>query len=330
MQKILQGRLLKSHGGFYFVRAESVTYVCSPRGRLKQELRDTPLGLIVGDRLEIAPQDEHLPGMEGTFNGAPDSLPKATVEALCERDNYLIRPKIANVDQCLIVLAAKHPKPDFLLLDRMLVALFAAGIRPVIVLNKIDQPGADRLLAELAPYRAADVPVYPISALAGDGIAPLLEALQGRVSTVAGQSGVGKSTLLNLLLGLHRTGDVLQTGEISRKLQRGRHTTRTVELLPLAVEGAGDVDINGDGESWVADTPGFSRLALPGHIEEAELAGYYPDLVKLADDCRFDGCRHHNEPDCAVKAAVADGRLDAGRYQRYLVLLDEVAANAAY
>lgn len=326
MQEILQGRLLKSHGGFYFVRANGATYVCSPRGRLKQELKDTPLGLIVGDRLEIAPQDEHLPGMEGTFNGAPDSLPKATVEALCERDNYLIRPKIANVDQCLIVLAAKHPKPDFLLLDRMLVALFAAGIQPMIVLNKIDQPGADKLLAELAPYRAADVPVYPISAATGDGIAPLLAALQGQVSTVAGQSGVGKSTLLNLLLGLHRTGDVLQTGEISRKLQRGRHTTRTVELLPLAVDNVTDVD----GESWVADTPGFSRLALPGHIEEAELAGYYPDLVKLADGCRFDGCRHHNEPDCAVKAAVADGRLDAERYQRYLVLLDEVAANTAY
>lgn len=326
MQEILQGILLKSHGGFYFVRAAGKTYVCSPRGRLKQELRDTPLGLIVGDRLKIAPQNEHLGGMEGTFNGAPDSLPKATIEALCERDNYMIRPKIANVDQCLIVLAAKHPKPDFLLLDRMLVALFAAGIRPVIVLNKIDQPGTDKLLDELAPYREADVPVYPISALAGNGMAPLLERLRGQVSTVAGQSGVGKSTLLNLLLGLHHTGDALQTGEISRKLQRGRHTTRTVELLPLDADEFGATNI----ESWVADTPGFSRLALPEQMAEAELAGYYPDLVKLAAGCRFDGCRHHNEPDCAVKAAVADGRLAAERYQRYLVLLDEVTANTTY
>lgn len=319
----MQGILLKSHGGFYFVRAEGKTYACSPRGRLKQELKDTPLGLIVGDRLEIAPQDEQLAGMEGTFNGAPDELPKATVEALCERENYLIRPKIANVDQCLIVLAAKHPKPDFLLIDRMLVALFAAGIQPIIAVNKIDQPGAEKLLTELAPYRAADVPIYPISAATGEGIDALLAALHGKVSTVAGQSGVGKSTLLNLLLGLHRTGDTLQTGEISRKLQRGRHTTRTVELLPLLAD-------NVPGSSWVADTPGFSRLALPGHIEPANLAHYYPDFVKLADGCRFDGCRHHNEPDCAVKAAVEEGQVSAERYRRYLVLLEEAAENTAY
>lgn len=316
----MQGILLKSYGGFYFVRAEGETFVCSPRGRLKQELRDTPLGLIVGDRLEIAPQDEQLAGMEGTFNGAADELPKATIEALCPRDNYLIRPKIANVDQCLIVLAAKHPKPDFLLLDRMLVALFAAGISPVIVLNKIDQPGADKLLAELEPYRAAGVQVFPISAEKAEGIEPLMELLRDRVSTVAGQSGVGKSTLLNLLLGLHRTGDRLQTGEISRKLQRGRHTTRTVELLPLVGETTG----------WVADTPGFSRLALPGHIEPADLAAHYPDFVALAGDCRFDGCRHHNEPDCAVKAAVAAGELSDERYQRYLVLLGEAEDNTGY
>lgn len=312
MSKILQGILLKSHGGFYFVRTEGETYACSPRGRLKQELKDTPLGLIVGDRLEICPQDEQLAGMESTFSGAPDELCKATVEALLPRDNYLIRPKIANVDQCLIVLAAKHPKPDFLLLDRMLAALFTAGIRPIIVLNKIDQPGADKLLAELSPYQAAGVEIFPISAEKGEGIEPLLARLDGKISTVAGQSGVGKSTLLNILL----PGRELLTGEISRKLQRGRHTTRTVELLPLAV-----------GNGWIADTPGFSRLALPADIEPADLSACYPDFAPWQDECRFDGCRHQNEPDCAVKAAVADGRLSTERYQRYLILLDEASKN---
>lgn len=312
MSEILQGILLKSHGGFYFVRAADQTYACSPRGRLKQELKDTPLGLIVGDRLEICPQDEQVAGMESTFSGAPNELPKATIEALLPRDNYLIRPKIANVDQCLVVLAAKHPKPDYLLLDRMLAALFTAGICPIIVLNKIDQTGADKLLQELAPYRAAGVEVFPISAERGEGIDPLISRLSGKISTVAGQSGVGKSTLLNILL----PGRELLTGEISRKLQRGRHTTRTVELLPLAV-----------GDGWIADTPGFSRLALPTDIEPADLTHCYPDFADRIADCRFDGCRHQNEPDCAIKAAVADGKLSLERYQRYLILLDEASKN---
>lgn len=316
----MQGILLKSHGGFYFVQSGQTVYVCSPRGRLKQQLKDAPLGLIVGDNLKIAPLNEQMAGTEATFNGAPAELPKATIEEHLPRKNYLIRPKIANVDQCLIVLAAKHPKPDFLLTDRMLVALLAADIKPVIVLNKIDQPGADELLERLAPYKAAGIPVYPISAATQQGIAPLTQLLNGRISTVAGQSGVGKSTLLNLLLKLAANpGRELLTGEISHKLQRGRHTTRTVELLPLA-------NTNG----WIADTPGFSRLALPDNITPQGLAGFYPDFAPYANACRFDGCRHQNEPDCAVKQAVADGRLSEERHRRYLALLQEAAEHKNY
>lgn len=316
MEKHLQGILLKSHGGFYFVYADDDIYVCSPRGRLKQELKDVPLGLIVGDRLEILSQEEQVSGMEDAFKGAPTSLRKATIEALLPRDNFLIRPKIANIDLCLIVLAAKHPKPDFLLLDRMLVALFAAGIKPLIVVNKIDQPGADKLLADLEAYRAAGIEIYPISAAKELGIEALLAALDGKICTVAGQSGVGKSTLLNILL----PGRNLETGDISKKLQRGRHTTRTVELLPAAHTADG----------WLADTPGFSRLALPSEIEPEDLAAYYPDYAPFAASCRFDGCRHENEPNCAVKAAVNEGKLSTERYRRYLTLLNEAKENATY
>lgn len=309
--------MLKSHGGFYFVQAGATVYACSPRGRLKQELKAQPLGLIVGDRLELAPLDEQISGMEGAFDGAPAALPKAVIESLLPRENYLIRPKIANVQQCLIVLAARHPKPDLLLLDRLLIALLYAGITPVIVLNKIDQPGAEALWQELAAYRQAGFTVLPLSAERRQGIEPLFELLAGKISTVAGQSGVGKSTLLNLL----QPDRELQTGDISRKLQRGRHTTRLVELLPLTAE---------QGGGWIADTPGFSRLSLPEQLAPADLAQYYPDFKKFAHACRYDGCRHQNEPACGVKEAVAAGKLAAGRYQRYLTLLAELAQNTTY
>lgn len=310
----MQGVLLKTHGGFYFVQAGDVLYAASPRGRLRQELKNQPLGLIVGDDLTISLLNEDLYGMAAAFDGAPDALPKAVIEDLLPRRNFLIRPKIANVDQCLIVLAAKHPKPDLLLLDRLLVILQAAEIKPIILLNKMDQAGADALLQQLSAYQKAGFTVLPVSAAQKHGIEPLTEFLAGKITTVAGQSGVGKSTLLNLLQP-HRE---LLTGDISQKLQRGRHTTRTVELLPL------------DEGGWIADTPGFSRLSLPGELAPADISKYYPDFAIYANACRYDGCRHRNEPVCGVKDAVAEGRLDEGRYQRYLTLLSEATQNNSY
>ncbi len=305
----MQGTLLKAFGGFYFVQAAGEVFSCSLRGRLKLELKELPLGLIVGDSVEITPLNEQLAGMEAAFAGAPADMPKAVIEAILPRSNYLIRPKIANVQQCIIVLAAKHPKPDFLLLDKLIVALLAMQIQPVIVLNKMDQNGAEKLLAELQIYQAANIPVLPVSAAKEQGIEALKSLLNGKISAVAGQSGVGKSTLLNLL----QANQQLATGDISHKLQRGRHTTRTVELLPLSAGG------------WIADTPGFSRLDFPPEIKAEDLAGFYPDFTAFADGCRFDMCRHENEPDCRVKEAVAARELSAERYQRYLVLLNLLA-----
>ncbi len=310
----MNGVLLKAFGGFYFVQAEGTLYACSLRGRLKQELKDQPLGLIVGDRVTITPLAAENARLSGAFAGAPPDMPKAVVETLLTRQNYLIRPKIANVEQCLIVLAARHPKPDWLLLDRLLAALFAANIRPLLLVNKIDQPGAEALLDQLTVYQKAGCATFAASAATGEGIAELAGALSGHISTVAGQSGVGKSTLLNLL----QQGQQLKTGEISQKLRRGRHTTRTVELLPLADGG------------WLADTPGFSRLALPQDLRPEQLSDLYPDFAVYAAECRFAGCRHADEPDCRVKAAVQAGELDAGRYQRYLTLLAELAAAQEY
>lgn len=294
-----QGVLLKAFGGFYFVESEDGTYACSLRGRLKQELKKQPLGLLAGDEVLFEPLSED----------------EGVVEELLPRRNHLIRPKIANVDQCMIILAVQHPQPDFLLLDRLLVCLNAAGIEPLLCLNKIDLPGSDEIYRNiLAAYQQTGMTILGISALNDQGLDLLHDKLAGRHSTVAGPSGAGKSTLLNLL----QSERVLQTGEISRKLQRGRHTTRTVELLPLA------------GGGWVADTPGFSRLDFPPEITADNLANYYPDFLPLAEDCRFDSCCHEQEPDCRVKAAVEEGKFSAERYQRYLILRDILRQRSLY
>ncbi len=294
-----QGVLLKAFGGFYFVESEDKTYACTLRGRLKQELKKQPLGLLAGDEVLFVPLSED----------------EGVVEELLPRRNYLIRPKIANVDQCLIILAVQHPQPDFLLLDRLLVCMYAAGIEPLLCLNKIDLPGSEEIYRRiLAAYQQTGMTILGISALNDHGLDSLHEKLAGRHSTVAGPSGAGKSTLLNLL----QSERVLQTGEISRKLQRGRHTTRTVELLPLA------------GGGWVADTPGFSRLDFPPDITPDDLAGYYPDFLPLAAGCRFESCRHEQEPDCRVKAAVAAGDFPAERYQRYLILREILRQRSLY
>lgn len=296
-EKVLQGVLLKAHGGFYFVQAASQLYTCSLRGRLKQELKQEPLGLLVGDKLLL----EVLPN-EAAAGVITERLP---------RRNFLLRPKIANVDQCLVVLAAEHPKPDYLLLDRLLVCLLAAKIQPIICFNKLDKPQKlEKFAPQMAVYRQAGFVVQPVSALQQQGIDELKQLLADKITVVAGQSGVGKSTLLNQV----QTQKLL-TGSISQKLQRGRHTTRMVELLPLA-DGA---------QGWIADTPGFSRLNMPELITTENLAEFWPDLQNFGCKCRFDGCRHDKEPDCQVKAAVAEGRLDKPRYQRYLQLLTSLS-----
>lgn len=295
LQDNLTGILIKAFGGFYFVQVGESIYSCSLRGKLKQQLKGEPLGLLVGDRVMLTATGEH----KGEETGVIDEL--------LPRRNFLIRPKIANIEQCLIVLAAEHPKPDFLLLDRLLVCLLAADIRPVLCFNKLDRPGAGEVFRYMQEVygRQAGFAVFGVSALTAEGIEPVAEQLRGRLSAVAGPSGVGKSTLLNRL----QTAKPLVTGEISKKLQRGRHTTRAVELLTLAEGG------------WIADTPGFSRLNFPESISGDNLALYYPEMKRLAPGCRFDMCRHDQEPDCAVKEAVAEGMVSEERWRRYLTFL---------
>lgn len=226
-----------------------------------------------------------------------------------ERKNALLRPAVANVDKLLIVIAAAEPEPDLELVDKLLLYCAKLGIAPVLVINKCDcgvNTAVERLLAQ---YRDAafdeDFATAAVSAETGWGMERLEELLTGNTICLAGQSAVGKTSLLNALLGLE-----LETGGLSAKTERGRHTTRHAELLQMKNGGL------------IADTPGFSMLeTLP--LEPEEMPRLYGEYKPYDGQCRFIGCMHLSEPDCAVKQAVAEGRISAERYERYKKLANE-------
>ncbi len=272
-----QGILLKGVGSFYEVLTESGERVTS---KAKGAFRREGLVPTVGDRVVIERN--------------PQGYAK-----LCEilpRKNLLVRPAVANVDQLLIVVSASVPEPDWLLLDRLIISAKRMRIDPVPVLNKIDTADASALEQFRTEYQAFDT--LEVSAETHEGIAALSVRLRGRVTCFAGQSAVGKSSLLNALF-----PDLnLETGELSRKTERGRHTTRHAELWPFE---------NGA----VLDTPGFSMFETEC-LEQNELDACYPEFQNAAP-CRFPGCMHVSEPDCGVKPLLTLGELSKGRYERY-------------
>lgn len=282
--------MTKSVGGLCYVWSSGRIYECIPRGRLKKDGRD----ILVGDRVLF----EAGQGPAGSPGVVSEILPRHT---------ELKRPVIANVDQAVIVMAAAQPEPNLSLLDRLLVLAHASGLETVICLSKADlvKPSQIRALADI--YRAAGYQVIPVSTVTRKGKRKLLSALKGRISVLAGPSGVGKSSILNMLV----PGANLATGDVSRKLGRGRHTTRHAQLLPLS------------GGGFIADTPGFSALSLD-FVEKKALGGLFPEIARYAGGCRFTGCLHDKEPDCAVKEAVARGEIPAVRYQHYQDFLEEV------
>lgn len=281
-----QGIILRGIGGIYDVQTEEGLLSCTLRGRLR--LKDDRV--LVGDRVEVS--------RDGN---------RGVVEHILPRQSELIRPAIANVDQVVVVFAVQNPPLNRLLLDRILVQAELVYLPAIIVFNKgdLDPKGADDL-QEL--YGAIPYPVLITSAAQGEGLQELKEILKGKISTLAGPSGAGKSSLLNAL----DANLKLETGEVSAKLQRGKHTTRSVQLLPLDFQG------------YVADTPGFSQLNL-GSQPESELQHAFPEFRPLFGECRFRECLHRREPNCAVKEAVLAGTIAAGRYEHYLLLLQETS-----
>ncbi|HIU15893.1 MAG TPA: ribosome small subunit-dependent GTPase A [Candidatus Ventricola intestinavium] len=286
----MTGSILRGIGSFY-------TVLCEEDGqeytlRAQKKLRHQKLTPMVGDRVRFTPGKGEEEGW---------------LEEILPRKSMLIRPSVANVEMLMLVVAGV-PQPDMMLVDKLIVRAERGGMQPVICVNKIDL-GSDLAQTLAQEYAGTRLRIFSVSARTGEGIPELREAMRGHVTCLAGQSAVGKSSLLNALFGLN-----LETGGLSRKTERGRHTTRRAEMMVL------------DG-MLVLDTPGFSLLEMESGIEPQEFAALYPEYDALAGKCRFQPCLHDREPGCAVRAAVEGGSLSAARWNRYRELLGEVRTN---
>ena len=277
----MKGKIYKGIGGFYYVATDTGEIIeCKARGKFRKE-RIIP---IIGDDVEIEVK-----------NG------KGSITEIYERKNSLIRPAVANIDLIVVVVAAKDPDPATFVTDKMLVNAEINGIEAVVCINKTD-------LAENAElkeiYEKSGYKTLSVSATEKNGLDELFEIIKGKTAAFAGVSGVGKSTILS-----HITGMSLETGEVSDKISRGRHTTRHVELFKVA------------GGGYVLDTPGFSSVETED-ITAEDLEECFPEIREFSGGCRFRGCAHLEEPDCAVKQAVSDGRIPQSRYESYKELYE--------
>ncbi len=278
----MEGSIIKGVGGFYYVSTDQGVITSKARGAFRKE-GITP---VVGDRVTLT---LHASGY-------------AQIDAILPRRNLLIRPAVANVDRLLIVISAHLPEPDWLLCDKLIVQAKLNHIEPVLVLNKADE--ADPSIREAFERDYGLFPRVVVSARTGEGLHALQDAIRGKICCFAGQSAVGKSSLMNALL----PELDLPVGELTRKTDRGRHTTRHAQLWPC-FGGA------------LLDTPGFS-LYEPDSFDEQLLLSCYPEFA-LADPCRFPGCMHRSEPGCGVKALLTDGRLSPARYERYVHIAND-------
>jgi len=283
-----RGLILKGVGGFYTVECSTGIYECRTRGVFRKK-GITPL---VGDFVNFTITDE--------------AAREGWIEEIETRQNFFIRPPVANVNQIAIVMAKISPEPDFLLVDKLLITAEKNGITPLIIINKIDLIDENELSEVESIYKGTGYLVVPISKVGKHGYDELHEKLKGFRTVFAGQSGVGKSTILNNII----DSWVMETGDMS-KIQRGRHTTRHVQLLPL------------DNDGYVVDTPGFSSMSLEG-IEYSELSSMYPEFNELEGQCKFNGCSHIKEPGCAVKDSVQSGEISLIRYECYQRLYEEL------
>ena len=286
----MQGKIIKGIAGFYYIYAENdEIYECKAKGIFRKD-KQKPL---VGDNVEIEVLDEQE--KEGS------------VTAILPRKNSLIRPAVANVDQAFVIFAMENPKPNFMLLDRFLIMMEYQDVPVTICFNKKDLLEEQAIEEFAGVYKKCGYSVLYTSAEKEEGICELHELLDGRTTAVAGPSGVGKSSLVNRL----QPNVQMETGSISRKIERGKHTTRHSEIIPIAAD------------TYIMDTPGFSTLYIPG-FEKEDLQNFYPEFKEYEPYCRFKGCSHISEPDCGVKEALAEGKISPLRYENYKLLYEEL------
>lgn len=293
---MLKGKIIKGIAGFYYVSAEnSHIYECKAKGIFRKD----KMKPLVGDSVSIDVINEE----EKTGN----------IVEIFPRFNALIRPAVANVDLALVVFSIKKPAPNLNLLDRFLVTMEKQGVDAAICFNKSDLASDEEIEEIMKAYSSCGYKVLCICAKENQGIDDVRSILENKTTTVAGPSGVGKSTLINSLL----PQDEMQTGEISEKIDRGKHTTRHSQLIEIT------------DNTYIMDTPGFSSLFIED-FEYEELKDYYPEFVRYEDGCRFSCCMHLKEPDCAVKAALNEGEISKIRYDNYVILAEELKHKKKY
>ena len=292
----MQGKIIKGIAGFYYVHVvESGLYECKAKGVFRKE-KVKPL---VGDMVEITILDEE----KKTGN----------IVEICGRRNELIRPAVANIDQALVVFAVAKPKPHFNLLDRFLVMMESKDIPVVLCFNKKDIATEPEIQELKDIYEKCGYRIVFTSAVEGENTEELKELLQGKTTAIAGPSGVGKSSLINIF----QPNANMETGSISEKIERGKHTTRHSELIWI------------EDNTYIMDTPGFSSL-YTNDFEKEELKYYFTEFSEYEGMCRFLGCDHIHEPGCAVKQALDEGKIHPVRYANYLEMYNELKEKRRY
>ena len=287
----MKGKIIKGIAGFYYVHVpnESKIFECKAKGIFrKQNIKP-----LVGDDVEINTEDQ------------PEG--KGIMTRILPRKNDIIRPAVANVDQAMIIFAAAEPSPNLNLLDRFLIMMQRQNVSTIICFNKKDIVNQKEMSLLIDTYKRSGHEVISISALLDDGIPIIRSLLKGKTTVLAGPSGVGKSSLINII----NPKAQMEIGSVSEKIKRGKHTTRHSELIYV------------DDNSYVMDTPGFSSLYIH-EIEKEELKSYFNEFNEYENKCRFIGCMHLNEPGCAVKEALNEGIISGIRYDNYKALYEEL------